>query len=74
MTNTPLSAEDIINATAASNRKALGSQIDKWVPFLTALGAELKALDEAGKLPDAKAHADLWREISLALQQYANTL
>ena len=69
-----IGVEEVISATAAANRKALGDHLDSWIPFLSSLGEELKAMNAADKLPDAKAHAALWREIAASLQQYADTL
>lgn len=65
---------DIVEATKKSNRDALGSNLDHWVPFLESLQAELKAQNDAGKLQDTAAHAAMWRAIADGLKAYADTL
>jgi hypothetical protein len=65
---------DIVDATKKSNRDALGTNIQNWVPFLEGLQAELKALSESGKLPDSASHQKMWRAIADGLKEYAATL
>jgi len=54
------SEDDIIKATAWSNREALGNDIEKWNPFFAELKNELEA-------NPPENHAVKWREIALAL-------
>jgi hypothetical protein len=69
-----MSPADIVDATKKSNRDALGSNIQNWVPFLEGLQGELKSLAESGKLPDNESHRRMWRAIADGLKQYADTI
>lgn len=62
---------DIVQATKKAVQAALGPNAAAATPFLQGLQTELKAQAEAGKLPDAAAHAQAWREIAAALHVYA---
>lgn len=65
---------EIVAATSISNREALGDSLEAWKPFRTGLAEELRALAEAGLLPDAEAHAKVWKGVASALREYAETL
>jgi hypothetical protein len=65
---------DIVDATRKSNQDALGSNVERWEPFLRSLQAELKSQAEAGLLPDTEAHAVAWRSVADGLKQYADKL
>lgn len=65
---------EIVEATKKSNRVALGDNLKYWEPFLIELQKELQVAAQAGKLPDAMAHADMWQKIADGLTQYADTL
>ena len=62
---------DIVQATKKAVQAALGPNASAATPFLQGLQVELKAQADAGKLPDATAHAQAWREIAAALHVYA---
>ena len=65
---------ELVAATAASNRDALGQNLDAWTPVLNSLMSELKAMAQLGKLPDVKAHSKVWKDVARGLKEYANTL
>lgn len=68
------SASELVKATSTSNRDALNGNLEYWTPLLDALMNELKAMAAAGKLPDVKSHAKVWREVANGLREYAATL
>lgn len=65
---------ELVAATAASNRDALGHNLDKWTPVLNSLMSELKAMAQLGKLPDVQSHSKVWKDVARGLKEYANTL
>lgn len=67
-------ADEIIAATAAANRKALGDSLPEWVPVLRELQAAMKARAEQGKLSTPDQHRALWLEIAEGLRHYASSL
>lgn len=69
--NTP---SDIVQATAKSNKDALGDRLDDWKPFRSGLASELEALAKAGHLTDTASHVRVWKIIADALREYATTL
>ncbi len=69
--NTPA---ELVQATATSNKDALGDNLENWTPFLNSLMQELKAMAQLGKLGNMAEHARLWKEIAQALREYAQTL
>jgi hypothetical protein len=66
--------EELVRATATSNREALGDNLEKWTPFLDHLMAELKAMADINKLTDVEAHGTVWKEVAQGLREYADTL
>ena len=64
----------LIEATAISNRDALGDNVQHWAPLLNRLMVELKATAELGLLPDAKSHGRIWKDVAQGLREYADTL
>lgn len=68
------SAADLIEATATSNRGALGDNLSHWTPLLDSLMKELKLMAEVGKLPDIKAHAQVWKDVASGLRAYAESI
>lgn len=67
--------KDILEVTKTATRSALDETgVQNWVPFLEALRMELNAMDTAGKLNSADAHAATWRAIGEALRAYAESL
>jgi hypothetical protein len=72
--NTFETPREIITATKTSNRDALGTNLDHWIPLLDGLMNELKAMEAAGMLPDAQAHGPVWRAVSEGLTAYAAQL
>jgi hypothetical protein len=69
--NTPT---EVVKATATSNRDALGSQLEQWIPFLDALMNELEAMAELGQLSSVEDHAPVWRAVAMGLREFADTL
>lgn len=66
--------DDMMEITAKSNNEALGQNLQYWKPMLDSLINELKAMQQVGLLPDARAHAIAWQQISQGLQTYVATL
>lgn len=64
---------DIVSATKEATKTSLGTSLPAWTSFLQGLQSELKVMADAGKLPDAKAHAATWDEIAKALQAFAGS-
>lgn len=69
-----LTPENILDATKASNQKALGASLSYWQPLFDQLAADLKARAEAGELTDAESHVKAWNAIAEGLAEYAKTL
>lgn len=67
-------AGEIVAATKTSNRDALGTNLEYWMPLLDGLMNELKAMAKANMLPDAQAHGPVWRAVSEGLKAYAEQL
>lgn len=67
-------AEEIVRATATSNREALNGNLSHWAPFLDNLMRELAAMAKAGQLPEAKSHAGVWKDVAQGLKEYASTI
>lgn len=65
---------ELVQATATSNRDALGDNLEHWTPLLDGLMTELKAMAQLGKLQDVKDHARIWRDVSKGLKEYAASL
>ena len=65
---------EIVAATKQSNRDALGTNLEYWVPLAEGLMNELKAMAKLGMLPDAEAHGPVWRAVSEGLKAYADEL
>jgi hypothetical protein len=64
--------ENVIKATALSNKAALGNSGPAWAPFGEELRKELNARSTAGQLADMRAHAILWEEIGTILAKVAS--
>lgn len=64
----------LIEATAISNRDALGNNVQHWAPLLNKLMVELKATAELGLLPDAKSHSRIWKDVAQGLREYADLI
>jgi hypothetical protein len=64
-------ADEIIAATAAANRKALGDSLPEWMPVLRELQAVMQEKAEQGELATPDQHQDLWKEIARGLRSYA---
>ena len=65
---------ELVQATATSNRDALGENLSHWTPLLDSLMQELKAMAQLGKLQDVKDHARIWKDVAKGLREYATTL
>lgn len=68
------SRDSVIKVTAASNRNAVGDNIENWSPFLNSLSVELKAMAMDDQLLDVESHISVWLDISQGLKEYASTL
>lgn len=66
------SPDDVIKATAISNRATLGNSGPAWAGFGEELRKELNTMSAAGKLPDMPTHAALWAQIGTTLEKIAN--
>lgn len=66
--------KSLIDATAKSNRDALGDKIEYWAPLLDALHKELNAMAQLGKLSDIRIHGRIWSEVAQGLREYAETI
>lgn len=64
----------LIEATATSNRDALGDNVKHWAPLLNRLMVELKATAGLGLLPDAKSHSRIWKDVAQGLREYADKI
>lgn len=65
------SPEELVKATATSNREALGDNLEYWTPLLENLMKELKEMDRLGKLSTIEAHIPVWKDIAQGLREYA---
>ena len=65
---------EIVAATKTSNRDALGDNLQYWVPLLDGMMVELKAMADAGMLPDAQSHAPVWEDVAKGLRTFAAQL
>ena len=63
--------EDVIKATAISNKASLGSAGPAWQGFGEELRKYLNAESKAGRLADMPSHASLWANIGIALEKIA---
>lgn len=66
--------DEIVAATKTSNRDALGDNLEHWVPLLDGLMVELKAMADAGMLPDPQSHGKVWTDVATGLRTYAAQL
>jgi hypothetical protein len=64
-------ADEIIEATADANRKALGDSLPEWMPVLRELQAAMQEKAEQGELLTPDQHRVLWEEIAKGLRNYA---
>jgi len=67
-------AQDLIRATATSNRDALNGNLPNWAPLLDGLMSELRSMQSTGLLPNVMSHAPVWRQVAQGLKEYAETL
>jgi hypothetical protein len=66
------SPDDVIKATAISNRAVLGNSGPAWAGFGEELRKYLNSESAAGRLPDMPAHATLWAQIGSILEKIAH--
>lgn len=64
----------IVTATYKSNKDALNSNLDAWLPFRNGLSEELGKMAKAGNLSDTDAHVKVWKAIAATLREYASTI
>lgn len=64
--------EEIIQATSAANREALGTKLQQWVPVMRQLQDEFQQMAQDGELVTPEQHAETWREVAAHLQFYAS--
>jgi len=62
-----LDVDKILEATALANSAVLGADLDKWVPFLDAIGDELDAMILDGRLGDRASYSAAWLTIAEVL-------
>lgn len=65
---------ELVQATATSNRDALGVNLEHWSQFLDSLMKELKAMAALGQLLDTKSHAPIWKDVAQGLREYSENL
>lgn len=67
--------EEIIAATALKNKEAAGSNYEVWkTKFFAPLNVELNRLgNDENKLNTLEAHAECWKELSVALKLYGES-
>lgn len=63
------STEDLIKATAKTNKDTLGANLVQWKPFLEGLRLHLNQLAKDGGLNSVQDNAKLWREIAAAMKR-----
>lgn len=65
---------ELVVATKAATKDALGDNLKHWVPLLDGLMNELKTMAQAGMLQDISAHAPVWKAVAQGLNEYAQQL
>jgi hypothetical protein len=65
---------ELVVATKAATKEALGDNLQQWIPLLDGLMRELKAMAQAGMLQDIGAHASVWKAVAEGLNDYAQQL
>lgn len=66
------SVQEIISATASSNRSILGGRVEACRPFLDMLNKKLKVMHGTGELVTPADHQRVWREIAQGLKDFAS--
>lgn len=66
--------DEVVAATKAATRDALGDNLEVWVPLLNGLTTELKAMAQVGLLQDTESHAPVWSAVAEGLSKYAESL
>ena len=69
--NTFSDPAELVRATSTSNRDALRDNLEHWTPLLDSLMMELKAMSDAGQLPDIQSHVRIWKDVAQGLREYA---
>jgi hypothetical protein len=64
-----LDVNDILEATAVANSAILGDDLDKWVPFLDDLGAELDLYIEEHALDTREQYREIWLRIAAGIEK-----
>lgn len=64
----------MLEATAISNRDALGKSLQYWVPFLDSLMRELEIIADNGGLNTIDEHAQVWKSVAEGLRVFAEGL
>lgn len=64
-----ISVDKMLEATAVANSAVLGEDLDKWIPFLEALGNELDAFVEAGELDTREQYKEVWLLIARGIER-----
>lgn len=68
-TKEEVSVDDMLEATAVANSAVLGDDLEKWVPFLEALGNELDAYVEEGELDTRADYREIWLLIAKGIER-----
>jgi len=63
-----VSVEDMLDATATANTAVLGDDLDKWLPLLEPLGAELDVITAAGQLETKEQYKNVWLSIAKGIE------
>jgi hypothetical protein len=61
--------EQMLEATADANRRALGESLDAWKPFLDRLGLYLDSLAVDGKLKTAEQYKETWLRLADVIEE-----
>jgi hypothetical protein len=63
--------QEILEATSAASKEALGEKLKAWLPVLRPLQDGFQQMAQDGELVTLDQHAETWREIAKALKIYA---
>lgn len=63
-TDEGVDVKELLQATATANAAVLGGDLEKWIPFLEALGAELDIYVENDQLGTREQYKEIWLLIS----------
>lgn len=64
--------QEIIEATGAANKEALGDRLEAWIPVLKLLQDKFQKMAQDGELVTPEQHAVTWRAVAEGLNAYAS--